>query len=372
MTAAAGPRVAIAGAGVIGVAIARALARRGAAVELIDAQDRSREASWAAGGMLAPHSEFDEPSPLFDLGRASLALYPALRDELREATGQDIDLRLNGTLLAILDDADEAEAAAKRAFLAAHGIGHRLLTQAQLRREEPALAHGLRGALETPDHAVDNRRLWTALAADAAGRGVTMNWGERIQQVEAHGGRITALHTTLRRIQADEFVLAAGAWSAGLAALAGFDLPAEPVKGQLIKFSVQLELLRRVVRRGHCYLVPRTGCELVAGATSEAAGFDREVTPEGFETLHSQSLALAPGLAQCPVIERWAGLRPRLADGLPALGRVPGFENLTAATGHYRNGILLTPITGEVIAAVVLGEEPMVDLSPFDPGRFSR
>lgn len=358
------------GAGVIGAAIARALAGRGALVTLIDAQDRSREASWAAGGMLAPHSEFDAPSPLFDLGRASLALYPALRDELLDATGQDIDLRLSGTLLPALTAADEREIEAKRAFLASQGIAHQLLSPAQLAREEPALTTAARGALETPDHAVDNRRLWSALFEDCARRGVVMAMGERIERVETHAGRVIGLHTAARTIVADEFVLAAGAWSGGLASLFGFDLPAEPIKGQLLKLEVPPDLVRRVIRHGHTYLVPRTGTELVVGATSEEAGFEKAVTEEAMCHLHRSAAALVPALAKRPVMERWAGLRPRLADGLPALGRVPGLANLTLATGHYRNGILLTPITGEIVARLIHGEDPGADLAPFDPARF--
>jgi glycine oxidase len=372
MTASSSLHVAVIGAGVIGASVARALARRGAQVTLIEAQDQSREASWAAGGMLAPHSEFNEPTPLFALGRASLALYPALRDELREETGQDIDLRMTGTLHLILSDDDEQAAEAKGRFLAEQGIEHRRLSAAELRREEPALTPQARGALEIPDHAVDNRRLWQALITDCQRHKVALAFGERVLGFVSQGRRLLEVASESETFRADEFVVAAGAWSEQLADMMRFDLPMTPIKGQLIKYGVDPEMLRRVVRRGHSYLVPRSGGELIAGATSETAGFEKTLTEEALAQLQRDAAALVPTLAERPVIERWAGLRPRLADGLPAFGRVPGHENLTVATGHYRNGILLTPITGEVIAAVVLGELPPVDLTPFDPARFTR
>lgn len=370
-----GSDVAVIGAGVIGAAIARQLALAGCRVTLIDAQDRSREASWAAGGMLAPHCEFgcgfDRPSPLFELGRASLALYPRLRDELRETTGLDIDLRWEGTLLPLLDEEDEEHVARVAALLTRVGVEHRRLSAAEVRREEPALAARARGALWVPDQAVDNRRLWEALVADGRRLGVAVAFGQPIERIELAGERIVAIHTEQSTFRADEVVLAAGAWSEAIAGLVGFHLRVSPVKGQMLKFAVRPGLVRCVLRRLHDYLVPRSGPELLAGATMEFTGFDKALTDEGLAEVHRGALAMVPALARSPVVERWSGLRPRLADGLPALGRVPGFANLTVATGHFRNGILLTPITGVVICAVLLGQAPPVDLRPFDPGRFS-
>jgi glycine oxidase len=369
------PTALIIGAGVIGAAIARKLGQRGTHVTLLDAQDRSREASWAAGGMLAPHAElgcsFEQPGALFDLGRGSLSLYPALRDELRETTGQDIDLRWEGTLLLRLDEEDEEHTRRVGDVLRRAGIEHRALSASEVRREEPAVASRARGALWVPDHAVDNRKLWDALVTDCRRLGVRLAFEHPVDGVVTKSGRIIGVHARGEVFEADVYVLAAGAWSEAIADLIGFRLPGVPVKGQMLRFTVRPGLLRRVVRRSHEYLVPRTGPELIAGATMELTGFDKTLTEEGLGEVHRGALEILPALARCPVIERWAGLRPRLQDGLPALGRVPGFSNLTVATGHFRNGILLTPITAEVISAVVLGQTPPVDLAPFNPGRFS-
>lgn len=362
--------MAVLGAGVIGLACARALALRGARVTLIEAQTHSREASWAAGGMLAPHSEFDRPDPLFGLGRVSLALYPSLRDALRETTGHDIDLRLCGTLVLYFTE-DEMRTQRMRPFLDSVGVDHRLLTAEEVRREEPSASPEVVGALEVPDHAVDNRRLWEALHADCTRLGVRLAFGCPIERVTAANQRISEVHSGEESFRAGEFVIAAGAWSRSLAELMGFELPVVPVKGQMLRLTVTPDLVRHVLRRGSHYLVPREGPHLVVGATTEHAEFDKSLTDQGLEHLLQGAVSMVPTLATCAVEERWAGLRPRLADGLPGIGRAPHFENLTLATGHYRNGILLTPITGEAVASVVLGEKPPVDLAPFDPRRFS-
>jgi glycine oxidase len=353
-------RVAVVGGGVIGLACAWELARAGAEVALFDAAPEAREASWAAAGMLAPHHEYDADVPLWRLAVASLERYPAFLAALG-AEPAAVDFRRAGGLLPALDDDGLAALSAKRAFLAAAGIPCVALAGAALRAREPQLSPAVVEALEIPAGQIDPRRLTAVLRERCAALGVGLGYRRAIAAIEDDGVRLADGD----HVRCDHVVLASGAWTPALAAACGIDLPGEPVKGQLLRFQVADGLLGRFVHHHLAYLVPRAGGGVVVGATMVRAGFDRADDPGAVAALAAGARRLLPALAEAPIVETWTGLRPRLQHGLPVIATVRG--RLTIATGHYRNGILLAPISAAAVAALVLGRTPPVDLAPFGP-----
>ena len=348
----------IIGGGIIGLSSAWTLLQHGWRVTVLDAAPEAREASWAAAGMLAPHHEADEATALWRLGIDSLQRWPLFIEQL----GQEhiaVDLHINGGLMPLLDDNDATAIERKRTFLTSHNIPVRWLERHELITAEPAIAATCHGALLLPGGQVNPRLMCTLLQ----------------NALTAHGG-ILRDHTpvasiTERRVQlangeilaADEIILASGAWTPQLAALAGIDLPGEPVKGQMLRLRAPDGLLNRFIHCHHAYLVPRRGLGLVVGATMVMAGFDRSDDPAAIERLAAGARRLVPALADAPVVEQWTGLRPRLNSGLPIISRLrPG---LIVATGHFRNGILLAPITAAAVHSIAVQQLPPCDLAPF-------
>ena len=353
-----GPRVTIVGGGVIGLACAWRLAQAGCAVQVLDAAPEAREASWAAAGMLAPHHEADAAGPLWRLGVASLALWDGFARELAGDPAA-LDFRADGGLLPWCDAADRAAAEVRAAFLAAHGVAVQRLERAALAADEPALAAA--GALLLPAAQVNPRLVTAALVRACAAAGAAVRYGCAVAGLEP--GAVVLGDGT--RLAADEVVLASGAWTPELARLTGLDLPGEPVKGQMLRLDAPDGLLRRFVHSHHAYLVPRRGQGVVVGSTMVSAGFDRRDDPAAIAALAAGAGRLLPALAGAAILERWTGLRPRLASGLPALGRVrPG---LLLATGHFRNGVLLTPVTAEIMTGLITGAHTTHALAPFAP-----
>jgi glycine oxidase len=352
----------IVGGGIIGLSCAWRLAREGWRVMLLDGAPEAREASWAAAGMLAPHHEASGPGPLWRLGIDSLARWPGFIEDLGIAPTA-VDLHLAGGLLPVLDDADAADVAERRRFLAAHDIPVRWLAPGELRRYEPALTHECGGALLLPGGQVNPRLMCTRLQAAAAEAGAVIRYHTPVSALAPHGIVLAGGET----IAGDEVILASGAWTPGLAALAGIDLPGEPVKGQMLRLRAADGLIGRFVHCHHAYLVPRAGLGLVVGATMVTTGFDRSDDPAAIDRLAAGARRLVPALADAPIIEQWTGLRPRVAHGLPVIARIrPG---LIIATGHFRNGVLLAPVTAELVRCIASNQLPPCDLAPFScPG----
>lgn len=365
--------VAIIGGGAIGCALAWTLARRGLSVTVVERDEPGRGATHAAGGMLSPIAEADAPGPFLDLALASLDRWPAFIDALREAADVPIEYRAKGKLHVALDDerAEELRAAWRWQRDAGHDVA--LLDAAEARALEPALTEEVRaGLLVRRDHWVDNRRLGEALWVAGARGGVRFLLGKRVAAVEcdAGAGRTTGIVLDDGgRISAERVVVAAGAWSGTLAGLPR-PLPVEPVRGQIAAVRTVPPALTRIVMAGHCYLIPRGDGRLMVGATEERAGFRQHTTPAGIASLLGAALRIVPALADAPFEECWAGFRPGTPDGLPILGADPEVEGLFYATGHYRNGILLTPVTAEVVADAITGEVPALPLSAFAADRF--
>ena len=362
-------RAIVVGGGVVGLATARALAAEGTSVTVVESAARSKEASWAAAGILGAGSE-TLPAPLLPLALEALAAWPSVVRGLLEETGVDPHLRAEGTLLVALAE-DEVPALNERAaLLAAHGMACRRLPRAAAVALEPALALEVLGALHVPEARIDNRLLWEAYARSVAARGVGVRTGETVEALLERGGRVAGVRASGRDLEADVVVIAAGAWSDALARAAGFALPMAPVKGILVRLEVDDGVLSHVVKRGLPYAVPRQGFGVVLGTTSEDAGFDRSVPPAAAADVVGAAARLVPALAFARVVDAWAGFRPRLSDGLPAVGAVPGREGLFLATGHHRNGILLCEATGRLVADAVLSR-PNPHLAALSPARFA-
>ena len=373
--------VIVVGAGVIGLAVAWRCAQRGLGVTAVDPEPGAG-ATHTAAGMLAPVTELHyEGRELLTLNLDSAARFPALAAELAEATGIDIGYRTCGTVQAAWDATDLADLRALHAFHGSLGVTSQMLTSRELREAEPALAAGLPGGLwAADDHQVDNRLLHAALLRAGTDAGVTLVTSRVVaidRDVPATGeGRITGV--TLddgTRLSAGTTVLAAGAWSRRVGGLPDDLLPpVRPVKGQTLRLAIPGDLLRHVVRGSvkgnHVYLVPRIGSELVVGASNEEAGFDTAPRAGVVYELLRDAQALVPALSEATFTEVSTSLRPGSPDNGPLLGvAAPG---LVMATGHYRNGILLAPVTGDGVAALVAGDAVPPVIAAFSPLRFTR
>lgn len=374
--------VAVVGAGVIGCAVAWRLGQAGLRVAVVERGAVGREASHAAGGMLAPLAEADCADEFFELAIASRAMYAGLAEELRRATGVDIEYRTEGTLFLILSDEDEEELERRWRWQHEAGLNVQRLKADSVRELEPQVNARLRWALRFPDdHQVDNRRLMIALEAAAHSAGVEFWAHTEVCEVLTAGGpqhaqprRVTGLRTTRGELRAPVVIVAAGCWASllsaeGRAALVPFDV--EPVRGQMVALEMPAPPLRHVIYSGRGYVIPRLSGVVIAGSTTERVGYDKRVTAGGLTSVFMHAVEIAPVLVGAAVTETWAGLRPSSPDGWPILGASPHVGGLIFATGHYRNGILLTPITAQVISELVTRGESRINLTPFSPARFS-
>ena len=366
--------VAIIGGGVIGLAVARALALRGVRdVLLFERGSLGAEASSAAAGMLAPQAEANRAHEFFRLTCQSRDMYPAFAAALFAETGIDIELETTGTLYLAFTEHDADELEKRYEWQRRAGLPIEKLSAASARQLEPAINEDLRAALKFPlDTQVENRRVISALACANERLGVRMETGIEVTSVRIEQDRVTGIETSRGPIATDAAVIAGGAWSSLLGAGDKRlpDLRIKPVRGQMICFEPNPPLVRHVIYSPRGYLVPRRDGRLLAGSTTEHAGFEKRVTAAGVQSILSGVLEISPRIASLPMTNSWAGLRPRAADTLPVLGPCAEIEGIYYATGHYRNGILLAPITGEVIARAIVDREFPAALEIFSPDRF--
>lgn len=358
--------VLVVGGGVVGCAAAWFLAREGVSVTLLERDDVAAEASGAAAGMLLPYGEADREGPFLDWAERSLALFPELCAELRERSGVDPEFEPSGALHVAVDAA-EAEALRGRAARFS-GRGLEWLAPREARDLEPPLSARLHGALFSPREAhVRSALLAQAYAAAARTIGARIERGVACQGLRRQGGRTRGVDSSDGPREAGAVLLCAGVWTP---ALAPFALPVEPVRGQILSLDNGQPPLRHLVVGGDAYLVPKRDGRVVVGATEERVGFDRRVTAAGVASLLAAAPRLVPGLADSAFRSAWAGLRPCTPDRLPLIGPVPGDPGLLVAAGHHRNGVLLSPLTGRLVADLVLGKPPPAGAAAFRPGRF--
>lgn len=371
--------VVIVGGGLIGLSIGWRTAAAGLSVTVIDPAPTTGS-SHAAAGMLAPVTEahYGEER-LLALNLAAGRRYPSFVEELAEASGRDVGYRTTGTLAVAFDSGDRAVLAAHQDFLGRLGLGAELLGSRETRAEEPLLAPGVRaGLLVEGDHSVDNRRLAAALLVAAERAGVTVRRAAA-EAIVVAGGRATGVRLVDgETLPAGTVVLAAGCWSGQIGGLPTDVVPpVRPVKGQILRLGTPdgAPFLRRIVRGivagTFVYVVPRAHGEVVVGGTVEEMGFDTTVKAGAVSELLRNAGALVPGIFELELVECHAGLRPGSPDNAPLLGRT-GLEGLVVATGHFRNGVLLTPVTADGITTLLTSGEMPELLAPFSPQRFAR
>ncbi|MGW7403602.1 glycine oxidase ThiO [Streptomyces sp. NPDC054833] len=370
--------VLVVGGGIIGLVTAWRAAQRGLVTAVVDPEPGGGAAQVAAGMLAAVTELHYGEQTLLGLNLASARRYPDFVAELTEVTGHDVGYRRCGTLAVALDADDRAHLRELHALQQRSGLESEWLSGRECRRLEPMLAPGVRGGLRVDgDDQIDPRRLTAALVAACERAGVVFHrtWAERLSVVRDRAAGVVSREGDV--LGADRVVLAAGSLSGRLAGVPDALLPpVRPVKGQVVRLTVPRRYapflsrtVRAVVRGGHVYLVPRENGELVVGATSEELGWDTTVTAGGVYELLRDAHELMPGITELPLVETQAGLRPGSPDNAPMLGPT-ALDGLLMATGHFRNGVLLTPVTGDVMAQVlVTGELP--DLArPFTPQRF--
>ena len=365
--------VVIIGGGVIGLSIGWSLQKAGCASIVFDAGPIGREASWLSAGMLAPETEMGfEDEALYALGRESMRRWPAFVEELEQDSGRTVDYRSNG-ILHVADDRDALEALRRHyEFQKELGLDVQWLTGAEAREIEPFIAPRLPGAVfSKTDHQVDNRLLVEALARAFEKHGGRLEPHTPVKAVWSGGG-VGVTTEAGDRVEASHVIVAAGAWSRKIEGFAEEQKPAvRPVKGQMIQLRMQSPFdLQHVVWGRDAYLAPKSSGRLLVGATVEERGFDAQVTAGGLYSVLEAAWQIVPGIYDLEVSETWAGLRPGSRDNDPILG-VSSIADVIFATGHYRNGILLTPITGQEIARLVMTGETSEWVKPFSPSRFS-
>lgn len=368
------PDITIIGGGVIGLTIARALALRGVReVCLIERASLGHEASYAAAGMLAPQAEANTQDDFFTLACRSRDLYANFAASLREETGIDVELDTTGTLYLALTYHDLVEIEKRFEWQTNAGLPVEKLAAIEALELEPCINSTVLGALRFPlDVQVENRRLLSALANSVTKLGVSIVTQTSVESINVDRNRITGVKTSRGQISTPAVIVAAGPWSSSLR-LSHPAKPAweiEPVRGQMISFDARPQLTRHIIYSPRGYIVPRQDGRLLAGSTSEHAGFARQVTAGGINAILTNAHEISPAVSALPIVDTWAGLRPRAPDSLPVLGPCDEIGGLFYATGHYRNGILLAPVTGELIAEAVVNGVASPLLGPFSPGRF--
>ncbi|HKN60470.1 MAG TPA: glycine oxidase ThiO [Candidatus Acidoferrales bacterium] len=365
--------VAIIGGGLIGSAAAFELAGRNLRVVVLDRQQPGRESSWAAAGMLAPGPDSPDShgsTKLVPLAKESLRLYPEFVAAIEEGSGKPTSFAREGTLEIFHGASSEA---ARDHFVAEHrrlGLSAEPIRLESARGMEPSLNTEAGAAAWLPDEAtIDPRALMDAVLSAAANRGAQIRADCATTSLLMEGGRCAGVVAGGHRISAGHVVITAGCFSSAMEDGIARHAPTRPVRGQMISLRHRDVKLTRVLRSANGYLVPRPDGRILAGSTLEDAGFAKSVTPAGLQKILSAALELAPALGSAEILETWAGLRPGTPDDLPILGP-SDTEGLIVATGHYRNGVLLAPITAKLVREWITEGKVSADAEAFSPLRF--
>lgn len=363
----------IIGGGVIGLAIARSLHKKGfRRITILERGEIGKEASFAAAGMLAPQAETDKPDDFFHFCNESNLLYPKFAEELFDETGIDIELDISGTLYLAFHEGDVEEIRARFEWQKAAGLEVEHLSARQIKQAEPFVSPDVLEGLFFPnDRQVENRKLLIALKTYAELNEIEIVENTKVENLLIENDKILGARTSDRTYSGENVIIATGAWTSLIKA-DEIPLPkVTPIRGQMMSFHTAKRLFTRVIYSPRGYIVPRKLGKILAGATVEDVGFDKSVTNAGIEFVRENAVEISPSLAGLPVDENWAGLRPFAANGLPVLGRFPQCENLFIATAHYRNGILLAPLTAEILSDKIAGISDSKYLEIFGVRQFS-
>lgn len=365
--------VVIVGGGIIGASIAFELAAEKLRVVVLDRQEPGCEASWAAAGMLSPAPDSPRDLPLVPFAKESLKLYPKFVQAIEEFSGKPAAYACDGALEVFLSA--EAESSARLRELRELGIVAELLSAEESRRTEPAIGESARAAIRLPEEGtVEPRLLMDALLTAARNRAVEIRANCGVTELLRDGDRVVGVSACGEKASAGHVVLAAGSYSGELAPSGWLKrlAPTRPVRGQMVALRPQAGAtgLPRVVRSERGYLVSRRDGQIVAGSTSEEAGFEKQVTAAGIHKILGATIEMCPALAGAQIVETWSGLRPGTPDDLPILGPAEA-SGLWLATGHYRNGILLAPATAKVVCDWITGAR-LAFVDAFSPRRFAQ
>ena len=362
--------VVIVGGGIIGLSIGYALSRAGIRVTILDRQEIGRGASWAGAGMIPPYTERLTANPTLELRSWSALLYPEWSADLQEATGIDNGFRRTGGVDVAATPHEDDELRSMAGRWRNERVVYERLAPGDFDRVEPALNPDLLVAYWLPDRAqIRNPRHIQALQAALARQDAAIVPHAAVTGFDCSGDRVIGVRTAGGTIACGAVVVAAGAWSEGLLSGLALEMPTPPLKGQIVLLRSDRPLVRRIIEHGRMYLVPRDDGRILIGATEESIGFDDRTTERATADLLAEAHLLCPGLKQADQERTWAGLRPGSVDSRPYLGFAPGWANLVVATGHKRAGIQLAPASAEVVADLIQGHPPRVDLTPFAVGR---
>lgn len=367
--------VIVIGAGVIGCSIALRLAQNRLRVCVFDRSEPGAEASAAAAGMIAPQGEMTEPDEFFRLCEASRDLYASFAAEIKELSGRDVDYRRDGTMLVAIEEPECHQLESIYQAQTRLGLPVECLSAKDIRERVPQLSHDIRYGLSIPgDHCVDSERLTVGLVQACRQLGIAFCTHTAVARLNVRHGRVESVGIAesfqTSTFSAGQFILAAGCWSRELVEPLGIVLPMEPCRGQMLEFDTATDF-PMVVRAGGHYLVPRSGGRIAVGSTMEYVGFEKAVTGEGLRSILEGVGRLTPLVKDFRFRRAWAGLRPDTADHLPILG-CGELTNFFFATGHFRNGILLAPVTAQLITELVLTGSTSRSIEAFKASRYLR
>jgi glycine oxidase len=364
--------VVIVGGGVIGCAIAYFLRKSGVDVTVFDRGGIGAEASSAAAGLLAPLGSLSGPGPFADLLLAGFAFFPSLVPELEDASGINMEYEPTGALRIVRNTKNISNLRKRMKAWQPLGLQMHWLTGDEARQREPLLASDICAAIFSPEESqVNASRVVKAFSLAAANQGATLYSHREITGIQRRDATVTGVYTSQgERIACNHLVIAAGAWAARFSEWLHVDLPVSPQRGQILTLLQPILPLRFIIFGEAAYLAPKSGNTVFVGATKEDADFEKKLTAGGIAWLLNTATRLVPSLESSPLDQMWAGLRPKTPDNQPILGPAPGWENITLATGHGSVGIMLSPITGQTIAELIItGQVPQV-LQPFSLTRF--
>jgi glycine oxidase len=360
----------IAGGGLIGGAVALELSQAGLSVAVFEKGEPGREASWASAGILSPAPETPGMIPIVPLAKASMGLYPEFVANIEEISGHNVGFRPFGTMDALFSP--DAKRDLSTLIALHHGLGLQAepLRAEQARELEPAVSPELEAAALRPEEAsIDNRALTQAVLRAAQKSGAEIFPDHGVEAIWREGGRCVGLKLHNQNVSAKWTVIASGCFSANIQGVAAY-APVRPAKGQMVSLRADELKIRRVLWSEKIYLVPRNDGRILAGATVEYVGFDKHVTAGAIERILRDAIELVPGLANARIEETWAGLRPDSPDHLPIVGATD-LDGLLVATGHFRSGVLLTPITARLMREWITEQRVSVDWERLSPMRFA-
>lgn len=365
--------IVIIGGGVIGLAAAFELAKRNQKVTVLERGECGGQATGAAAGMLAPYSEIGEdPDDFFTMAHRSLQLYPLWQEEVKEVSGLDFEYNTAGSLHVVFHEADELELESRLEWQSGWDVQSEIVRGETLRNLEPCLTDDVIAAMYYPgEHHIYAPDYVRALKAACVRLGVHIVEGAgEVTFAETRPDGILLQTEEKGAFSADQCIVASGAWTSSFEESVQARLPVFPIRGQICAFRQETEHIRHIVFSSQGYVLEKANGSIVCGASEDIAGFDHSVTEKGINRLVKWSRRLFPFLDNRQPFHRWAGLRPATQDGYPLIGRLPHLPSVIISSGHYRNGILLSPINARLVADIVEHKQPQINLDIFDPLRF--